>query len=115
MGFKIDTMMTYLILLVVLLIATMEVGIMSQLDDLKAAIADEDVEIGDLGTVITKVDTDLAALAAAVAAGATPTVLTTQIAAIQAHTAALVTGIGQLTAADTAAVPPAPTTPPAAS
>lgn len=79
-----------------------------QIDDLNAAIQAEDVEITDLVTVMTKVDTDLAALKAAVDAGGSGPSLSDQIQAIQSHTAALKTALDQLKAADDAAVPPTP-------
>lgn len=85
----------------------MEDKIMSQLDDLNVAIQAEDVDIQQLGPIATKIDADIVALKAAVAAGATPTDLTTQITAIQAHTAALATGLSQLSASDTKANPAA--------
>jgi hypothetical protein len=79
------------------------VKIMGQLEDLNAAIQAEDVDIQQLGPIATKIDADIVALKAAVAAGATPADLTTQITAIQAHTAALATGLGQLGDSDTKA------------
>lgn len=79
---------------------------MSQLDDLNTAIQAEDVQIQALAPVVTKVDTDLAALAAAIKANVPPQDLLNQIQAIQSHTAALKTGIQQLSDADTAATTP---------
>lgn len=79
---------------------------MAQIDDLNAAITAEDVEVQDLLPVVTKIDTDIAALAALVASGSTPPDLSAQIQAIQSHTASLVTAIQQLSDADNAAVPP---------
>lgn len=73
---------------------------MSQLDDLNAAIQSEDVEITDLQASITSVAADVTKLKAAVAAGSTPTDLTTQISAIQTHLASLTTGAKQLQASD---------------
>jgi len=76
---------------------------MSQLDDLNTAIKNEDVEVTDILASITAVAADITKLKAAVAAGATPVDLTTQITAVQAHLASLVTGTQQLTDADKAA------------
>jgi DNA-binding FrmR family transcriptional regulator len=74
----------------------MEVKIMSQIDDLNKAIADEDVEIQDVLTSVTKINADVDALLAKIAAGATIPDITTQLQAIQAHTAALTTASQQL-------------------
>jgi len=79
---------------------------MAQIDDLNAAIQAESVELSQLAAVVTKVDSDLDALAAAVAAGASPTDLTQQIAAIQSQTASLVTAVAQLSDTDTKDAPP---------
>lgn len=84
---------------------------MAQIDDLNAAIKAEDVQVTTLAASITKIDSDVDALLAAVQAGATPTDLTVQIQAIQSHTSALATAVAQLAAEDTKANPP---TPPAA-
>lgn len=73
---------------------------MAQLDDLNTAIAAEDVDVQLIAASATKIDADIVALKAAIAAGAPPTVLTAQITAIQAHTAALATAAGILQAAD---------------
>lgn len=81
---------------------------MSQLDDLNAAIAAEDVEIQDILSSIAKVAADIAALIAKVAAGNVPTDLTTQLQAMQSHLASLTTGAQQLKDADAAANPPPP-------
>lgn len=83
---------------------------MAQIDDLNAAIQAEDLEIQDLLPVVTKIDTDIAALAALVAAGGTGPDLSAAIQAIQAHTSSLKSAVDQLTAADDAAVPPTPPT-----
>lgn len=80
---------------------------MAQIDDLNAAIQAEDVQIGQISAVVTKVDTDLDALAAAVKAGTAGPDLLVQIQAIQSHTAALATAVQQLTATDTNDAPPA--------
>lgn len=82
---------------------------MAQIDDLNAAIQAEDVEITDIAASVTQIDTDVDKLLAAVAAGATPTDLTNQITAIQAHTSALQTAVGQMTAEDAKVNPPAVT------
>lgn len=81
----------------------MEEKLMSQLDDLNAAITAEDVDIQKLPAIATKIDADIVALKAAVLAGATPADLTTQIQAIQSHTAALATALAQLGDSDTKA------------
>lgn len=73
---------------------------MSQLEDLNSAIKEEDVEISDLQASIVAVAADVTKLKTAVANGATPTDLTTQIAAIQTHLASLTTGADQLKASD---------------
>lgn len=78
---------------------------MSQLDDLNAAIAAEDVELADLMASIAKVAADITALLAKIEAGNTPTDLTTQLAAVQAHLASLTSGVQQLDDADKAANP----------
>lgn len=80
-----------------------ETQIMAQIDDLNAAIAQEDVEITDIMASITAVSADITKLVAAVKAGATPTDLTNQLTAVQAHLASLTTGAQQLKDADTAA------------
>lgn len=84
-----------------------ETKIMSQLDDLNAAIANEDVEIQDLLASITKVDADIDALIAKIAAGGVPTDLTAQLQAIASHTTALTAGAAQLKADDSKANPAA--------
>lgn len=73
---------------------------MAQIDDLNSAIQAEDVEINDILPVVTKIGADIAALEAAVAAGAKPTDLTAQIQAVQSHVASLTTALQQLQAAD---------------
>ena len=80
-----------------------EIKIMSQLDDLNKAISDEDVELTTVQASIVSVAADVAKLKAAVAAGASPTDLTAQIAAVQAHLTSLTTGNQQLVDADKAA------------
>jgi uncharacterized protein (DUF3084 family) len=93
---------------VMLKLTEMENNLMAQIDDLNAAIQAEDVEVSTLAASITKIDSDVDALLAAVKAGATPTDLTTQIQAIQSHTSALATAVAQLAAEDTKAnTPPA--------
>lgn len=84
---------------------------MAQIDDLNTAIQAEDVDVQQIAAVATKVDADVVALLAKIQAGNIPTDLTTQIQAIQAHTAALATALGQLNDADTQANPPASTPP----
>lgn len=79
---------------------------MAQIDDLNAAIAEEDVDVQLIAASAIKIDADIVALKAAIAAGASPTVLTNQISAIQAHTAAMATAAGILQAADTKANTP---------
>lgn len=79
---------------------------MAQIDDLNTAIQAEDVELSDLSASITTINADITKLLAAVAAGATPTDLTNQITAIQAHTAALTTAVSQLASDDTSVNPP---------
>lgn len=79
---------------------------MAQLDDLNAAIAEEDVDVQIIAASATKIDADIVALKAAIAAGANPTVLTAQVTAIQTHTAALATAAGILQAADVKANTP---------
>lgn len=82
--------------------------IMSQIDDLNKAISDEDVQIQDVLASVTKVDADIDALLAKIAAGgATFPDITTQLTAIAAHTAALSTAAAQMTAEDAKANPPA--------
>lgn len=80
---------------------------MAQIDDLNAAIQAEDVQVSTLAASITKIDSDVDALLEAVKNGATATDLTTQIQAIQSHTAALQTAIAQLGSEDTKANPTA--------
>lgn len=80
---------------------------MAQIDDLNAAIADLTTQVTSQTALITKVDTDLAALAAQIAAGGTGPDLTAAIAAIRANIATVQTDDSSLTAADNAAVPPA--------
>lgn len=83
-----------------------EINIMSQLDDLQAAISAEDVEIQDLVASITKIDTDIDALLAKIAAGGTMPDITAALTAIAAHTTALQTASAQLKADDAKANPP---------
>lgn len=85
----------------------MEATLMSQLDDLNTAIQAEDVEITTLLASVTKIDADVDALLAKIAAGATLPDITTQLTAIQAHTAALTTAAQQLADEDAKANPPA--------
>lgn len=87
----------------------MEKKIMSQLDDLNAAITAEDVQVAALTAVITKVDADVDALLAKIAGGATLPDITAQLTAIQSHTSALATAVAQLTADDAKANPTPPT------
>lgn len=76
---------------------------MAQIDDLNAAIAAEDVDVQLIAASAVKIGTDVTTLLAKITAGASPTDLTAQIAAINAHVASLKTASDQLTAADTAA------------
>lgn len=80
-----------------------EAHIMSQLDDLNAVIQAEDVQIQAIGAVVTKIDADVVALLAKIAAGGTMPDITTQLQAIQSHTAALATAVQQLSDDDTKA------------
>jgi len=84
-------------------IKTQGVQIMSQLDDLNTAIKNEDVEVQDIIASVTKVDADIDALIAKIAAGGVPTDLTAQLQAIASHTSSLTTAATQLKAADTKA------------
>jgi hypothetical protein len=77
--------------------------IMAQIDDLNTAIKAEDVEVTTILASIVTVAADVAKLKAAIAAGATPQDLTTQITAVQSHLASLTTGTQQLVDADKAA------------
>ena len=81
--------------------------IMAQIDDLNAAIKAEDVDVSTLAASITKIDSDVDALLAAVQSGISGPDLTAQIQAIQSHTSALSTAIAQLAAEDSKANPPA--------
>ncbi len=74
--------------------------IMAQIDDLNTAIAAEDVDVQTIAASATKIAADITALKALVAAGASPTVLTTQIDSILAHSTSLATAAGILQAAD---------------
>ncbi len=78
---------------------------MSQLDDLNAAIAAEDVEVQDIVSSVTKVDSDIDALLAKIASGTPPTLpdITAQLQQIAAHTTALTQAATQLKADDTKA------------
>lgn len=75
----------------------------TQLDDLNAAIAAEDVQIQDLITSVAKIDADIVALLAKIAAGGTMPDISAQLQAIQSHTAALATASQQLKDDDTKA------------
>ncbi len=77
--------------------------IMSQLDDLTQEVADEDVQITTLVASAAKIDADIDALIAKIAAGATPADITAQLTAIKAHTAALASVNAEMVAADTKA------------
>lgn len=77
--------------------------LMSQLDDLNAAIAAEDVEIQDLLSSITKVAADIDTLIAKIGTGTPPVDLTVQLQALSSHLASLTTGAQQLKDADTKA------------
>lgn len=81
--------------------------IMSQQDDLDAAIKAEDVTIQAIAASATKIASDVDALLAKIAGGTAPADLTTEIQAVQAHTASLQAAADQLTAADQKANPPA--------
>lgn len=77
---------------------------MAAIDDLNKAIQDEDVEISDLTAVVTKVDADIAALIAKIAAGGvTPEQIATALQAIQSHTASVKTAVDSLTVDDASA------------
>lgn len=80
---------------------------MSQLDDLNAAITAEDVEVQDILASVTKINADVEALLAKIAAGGTLPDITAQLQAIAAHTAALTTASQQLKDEDAKANPPA--------
>jgi chromosome segregation ATPase len=84
-------------------ILTKETQTMAQIDDLNTAIQNEDVEVTTILASITTIAADVAKLKAAVAAGSSPTDLTNQITAVQAHLASLTTGQQQLVDADKAA------------
>lgn len=75
----------------------------TQLDDLNAAIAAEDVEIQDLIASVAKIDADIIALLAKIAEGGTLSDITSQLQALQAHTASLHTATQQLKDDDTKA------------
>lgn len=78
--------------------------IMSQLDDLNAAMAAEDVEVETLIASAAKIDADVTALLAKVkAGGATMPDITTQLSAIQKHTASLAKVDAEMVSDDTAA------------
>lgn len=80
---------------------------MAAIDDLNKAISDEDVEIGDLTAVVTKVDADITALIAKIGqGGVTPEQIATALQAIQSHTASVKTAVDTLTTDDTKANPP---------
>lgn len=81
---------------------------MSQLDDLNAAIAAEDVEIQDLLASITKVASDIDTLIAKINAGGGTVDLTTQLQALSSHLSSLTTGAQQLKDADAKANPVPP-------
>lgn len=76
---------------------------MTQLDDLNASIQAEDVQIQSLVGVVTKIDADIVALLAKIAAGGTMPDITAQLQAIQSHTSSLVTAVASLSADDTKA------------
>lgn len=80
---------------------------MAQIDDLNDAITAEDVELTDIAASITQIDADVDKL---LTTQAGPD-LTAQIQKIKDHTAALVTGISQLTAEDAKVNPPPPPPP----
>jgi capsule polysaccharide export protein KpsE/RkpR len=84
-------------------IKTKETLIMTQLEELNAAIAAEDVEVQDLLTSVSKIGTDIDALLAKIAAGGTTTDLAAQLQAIQSHVASLTTAAQQLKDSDTKA------------
>jgi hypothetical protein len=75
---------------------------MAQIDDLNTAIQAEDVELTTVQASIVTIAADVTRLIAAVKAGGTPTDLTNQLTAVQAHLAALTTANQQLVDADTA-------------
>lgn len=95
-----ETFRMWLLEPVLTLMKNMEIRLMSQLDDLNAAIQAEDVELKTILASITKVAADVDKLKSA--PGLTPD-LTNQIAAIQSHLASLTTGAQQLVDADTKA------------
>ena len=78
---------------------------MAQIDDLNSAIQEEDGQVQAMQAVLVKIGADITALLAKISAGATPTDLTAQIQAIQAHVAALTTANAQLVADDAQANP----------
>jgi hypothetical protein len=82
--------------------------IMSQIDDLKQEVSDEDVQVTTLVASAAKIDADVAALIAKVAAGATPADITAQLTTIKAHTAALASVNANMVADDLSANPTAP-------
>lgn len=71
--------------------------LMSQVDDLNAAIAAEDVEVQDILSSVTKVDADIDALIAKIGTG-TPTLpdISAALTAIASHTASLTTAAQQM-------------------
>ena len=79
-----------------------EKHIMSQLDDLNAAIQAEDVTLQQIVPVVAKIDADITAL---LARPGLPPDLSAQIQAIQSHTSTLSTALQQLTADDAKANP----------
>lgn len=80
-----------------------ETKIMSQLDDLNAAIQAEDVQIQTLVASAVKIDADVDALLAKIAAGASLPDITNALTAIQSHTAALASVNTEMVSADTKA------------
>ena len=76
---------------------------MAQIDDLNAAIQAEDGQVTAMQAVLVKIDADITALLAKIAAGATGPDLTAQIQAIQSHVASLTTANQQLVDDDTKA------------
>lgn len=71
--------------------------IMSQVEDLNAAIAAEDVEVQDILSSVIKVDADIDALIAKIGTG-TPTLpdISAALTAIASHTASLTTAAQQM-------------------
>lgn len=81
--------------------------IMTQQEDLQAAIKAEDVTVQAIAASATKIGADVDALLVKIGSGTPPADLANEIQAVQAHTAALQTAADLLAAADVKANPPA--------